>query len=83
MLKGLSITAKSYLLARERGIRFRDLPAWQKRGVGLCWERYETERAQPATEESTVVTRQRIKVAMELPVNDRYLAFIRELIRAA
>ena len=50
----------------ERKINFKDLPSWQKRGVGFYWENYNKDGA----------TRRRLKVDMELPVGDAYGSFV-------
>ena len=38
------------------GINFNELPAWQRRGTGLYWERYERDAVNPRTGEVGVVT---------------------------
>ena len=39
-LERTSVSAKNEVLY-ARGINVNDVPAWQRRGVGLWWERYE------------------------------------------
>jgi len=39
-LRGATTAEKSELLFKY-GINFNDVPAWQKRGVGLYWETYD------------------------------------------
>ncbi len=78
-LKGLSVSAKNELLF-QHGINFNDLPAWQKRGVGLYWEEYDRPAANPATGEKVFARRRRIRRDLELPMKDDYSAFLRKLI---
>ncbi len=47
-------TANKNELLFQHGVNFNDLPAWQKRGVGLYWEDYEKERHNPVTGERTL-----------------------------
>jgi len=79
-LKGKSVAEKNELLF-SRGINFNDLPAWQKRGVGLYWESYEKEAENPKTGKRVTATRRRIKTNLELPMKDDYSAFITGLVR--
>lgn len=78
-IEGMSVAAKNELLF-ERGINFNDLPAWQKRGVGLVWETYEKEGVNPVTGEQTTTTRRRVRVELELPMKDAYDDFVRGVI---
>jgi tRNA(His) 5'-end guanylyltransferase len=41
-LRGMPVAAKNELLF-ERGININDVPAWQRRGIGLYWQTYEKE----------------------------------------
>lgn len=74
-LLGLSVPQKHDLLF-ARGINFNDLPAWQKRGVGLHWEAYQKEARNPKTGEAVVATRRRLAVVDELPLHDAYDTFL-------
>jgi tRNA(His) 5'-end guanylyltransferase len=56
----LSVAAKNELLF-QHGINFNDLPNWQKRGIGLCWETYEEVGANPVTGQSATAARRRIQ----------------------
>jgi tRNA(His) guanylyltransferase len=78
---GLSIAQKNELLF-QRGINFNDLPAWQKRGVGVYWETYEKEAVNPKTGEAVVATRKRLVEEYELPLRDAYDDFILGLLAA-
>ena len=79
-LKGMSVADKNELLF-EQGVNFNDLPAWQKRGVGLYWEQYEREGQNPVTGQSVTAIRRRIRRDMELPMKDQYSQFIRRLVQ--
>jgi tRNA(His) guanylyltransferase len=74
-LVGLSVAAKNEMLF-SRGINFNDLPAWQKRGVGVYWEIYAKDGHNPITGESVEVMRQRLKRDLELPIREDYDRFI-------
>ncbi|WLQ13424.1 tRNA(His) guanylyltransferase Thg1 family protein [Hahella aquimaris] len=74
-LSKVSIANKNELLF-QKGVNFNELPNWQKRGVGLYWEQYEKEALNPKTGESVTALRKRLKVDYELPMKDKYSAFI-------
>lgn len=79
ILKGLSVAEKNEFLF-QKGINFNDLPNWQKRGVGLYWEKYEKQATNPKTGKNVIVERQQIKVDMELPMKEDYSKFIEDRI---
>jgi tRNA(His) 5'-end guanylyltransferase len=78
-LSGLSTVDKNNLLIRY-GINFNSLPAWQKRGVGLYWESYDRQAIHPKTQEEVSARRRRIRRELELPTQEEYSVFIRELV---
>lgn len=78
LLDHQSVAFKNELLF-QRGINFNEVPAWQRRGLGLYWETYEKEGFNPVTQETVTATRRRIKVDRELPIKDDYSVFIRAL----
>ena len=78
-VSGLSTSAKNELLF-QRGINFNNLPAWQKRGVGLYWREEQHQGVNPLKKEATLVTRRRLHTEYELPVGDNYEAFVRQLL---
>ncbi|HEY1011267.1 MAG TPA: tRNA(His) guanylyltransferase Thg1 family protein [Herpetosiphonaceae bacterium] len=80
-LAGLSVAAKNELLF-ERGLNFNDLPAWQKRGVGLYWETYAKTGLNPLTGETVSASRLRLKRDLELPRKDGYEALLRGLLES-
>ncbi len=79
MMSGLSQANKHELLF-QHGINFNDLPTWQKRGSGLYWQEYQKTGYNPKTDEKTIVTRNKIKQDLQLPMKDDYSQFIRELL---
>jgi tRNA(His) guanylyltransferase len=82
ILVGLSTDDKNELLF-QRGINFNDLPAWQRRGVGLYWEIYHKEGMNPETGQPTASKPRRRIVQLDLlPVRDEYDAFIQTLAQA-
>ncbi len=80
-VSGLSTAAKNELLF-QRGINFNDLPAWQKRGVGLYWHDEQRQGFNPSTNETTRVLRRALYTEYELPVGAAYDVFIRQFLMA-
>ena len=78
-IEHLTTAGKNELLF-ENGINFNDLPSWQKRGVGCYWQTYLKEGFNPISNQQVFTERQRIKVNLELPMNEEYSGFIRNLI---
>jgi tRNA(His) guanylyltransferase len=78
-LKNRTVAYKNELLFRH-GINFNDLPAWQRRGVGLYWETYEKEGFNPVLGRKVTAVRRRVKADEYLPMKDAYGEFIRGLI---
>lgn len=74
-LQGIGVAAKNELL-HANGINFNDLPAWQKRGVGLYWESIEKVAENLKTGEEVRVQRRRLAPDYEIPMKDAYDAFI-------
>lgn len=75
-LEGTDMAAKHELLF-ARGINFNDLPAWQRRGIGIYQETFEKTGQDPRTGEATSVTRRRLKVDEELPMREEYTEFVK------
>jgi tRNA(His) 5'-end guanylyltransferase len=69
-------TAKKNELLFSYGINFNDLPAWQKRGIGLHWTTVPKEGSNPQTGEKTTSQRRRIVVNMDLPMREEYETFL-------
>jgi tRNA(His) 5'-end guanylyltransferase len=70
-LKGQTVAFKNELLF-QHGINFNDVPAWQRRGVGIYWESYDKEGYNPKLNQKVTARRRRIKVDRELPVKEEY-----------
>jgi tRNA(His) 5'-end guanylyltransferase len=81
-LDGASTADKNELLFRN-GINFNDLPAWQRRGIGLWWETYQRPGYDPVRDTDVSATRRRITVDRDLPVKDAYRTLIEQLAATA
>jgi tRNA(His) 5'-end guanylyltransferase len=77
-LLGLTVSQKNELLF-QHDINFNDLPDWQKRGVGIHWQEYDKEAANPITKKTVIVQRRRLHRVLTLPTRSAYDAFIRLL----
>lgn len=75
-LHGLGLGDKHELLF-GKGINFNDLPAWQKRGVGLSWERFTKDAVNPRTGEAVQALRRRIATDFELPIGEAFAVHVR------
>ncbi|UOG77179.1 guanylyltransferase [Hymenobacter tibetensis] len=80
-VKGRSVAAKHDLLFGQ-GINYNELPAWQKRGVGLHWEAYAKSGVNPFSQEVVESTRRRLAINHELPVGDAYTDYVCSLLPA-
>lgn len=78
-LRGLSGAAKHDLLF-QHGINFNGLPAWQKRGVGLCWQQHVRAGRNPLTGAVTETLRRELQVEMELPLKEQMGDWVRQLL---
>jgi tRNA(His) 5'-end guanylyltransferase len=79
-LLGLSVAAKNELLFQVKHVNFNDLPRWQKAGVGLTWVDYEKAAVNPMTGETSLAMRRRIQSHFDLPIEDEYSQFVRNVI---
>lgn len=77
MTKGL----KHDLLFEDHGINFNDLPAWQRRGIGLRWEEFPHTGRNGLTGEPITTWRRRIDVLLDLPRGQSYRDMVKEVIR--
>lgn len=66
----------------QHGINVNDLPAWQKRGVGLIWETDDMPGMNPQTDTPVISQRRRLTLIEELPAREAYGAWVRERIDA-
>ena len=64
----------------KAGINFNQVPAWQRRGVGLYWENYDKEGINPQTGAVVVSQRRRIVIDEELPIKDEYSLFLQRFL---
>lgn len=78
-LSGMSTMGKHDLLF-DRQINFNELPAWQKRGTGLYYERNSKETINPVTGQTVVVDRMALYVDSNLPMASAYESFLQEIL---
>jgi tRNA(His) guanylyltransferase len=74
-MEGMAVSEKNELLY-QRGINFNDLPAWQRRGIGVVWENFEKPAMNPKTGQAVTATRRRLRHILDLPMKDEYSALI-------
>jgi tRNA(His) 5'-end guanylyltransferase len=74
-LQGMSLADKNEFLFR-RGINANDLPAWQKRGIGVRWAEVIKDGVNPLTGARVQAIRRRLLVDLELPIRDDYSVYI-------
>ena len=74
-LKGQTVAYKNELLF-QHGINFNELPAWQKRGIGLYWKQIEREGYNPIKKEKVVTLRRELTTDYDLPLGEEYAKFI-------
>ncbi|GIG11610.1 tRNA(His) guanylyltransferase Thg1 family protein [Catellatospora coxensis] len=77
-LDGATTSGKNELLY-QHGINFNELPAWQRRGIGLWWETFERPGHDPVRGVDVTATRRRIRVERELPMKDAYRALVQQV----
>jgi len=73
-------TANQNELLFQRGINFNDLPAWQRRGVGVYWQTDTKIGVDPRTGQTAEAQRRRLHTDLELPLGDEYAAIVRRLL---
>jgi len=78
-LERMRADSKHELLFRH-GINFAELPAWQRRGLGIRWETYEKPGFNPNTGQEVTALRRRLAVDEELPVKDDYAGYVRAIL---
>lgn len=62
------------------GINFNDLPAWQKRGIGIYWKEVSHTGINPKTGEPQSAMRRKLITDLNLPMKQEYDGFIRGLL---
>jgi len=78
-IEGKSVPEKNELLF-SGGINFNDLPNWQKRGIGLYWEKEPRTGYNPKDKIEVMAERNILKVDYDLPMRDEYSDFIEKLL---
>jgi tRNA(His) 5'-end guanylyltransferase len=78
-LDKVSVAERNELLF-EHGINFNDLPAWQRRGIGVRWEDVPQEAIDPRTGAKVTSTRRRLRALFDLAMKDGYDDFVREIV---
>lgn len=78
-LEGKSVAYKNELLFNY-GINYDNLPAWQKRGIGIYWENIEKEGYNPITGKTETATRKLLTINGELPLREDYSNMISDII---
>ena len=80
-IEGKSVPEKNELLF-SGGINFNDLPNWQKRGIGLYWDKELKTGYNPKDKIEVMAERNVLKVNYDLPMRDEYSEFIQELLKS-
>jgi tRNA(His) 5'-end guanylyltransferase len=78
-LKGVSVADRNEMLFKA-GINFNDVPAWQKRGIGVLWETEESVGTDPRSGAPVTSIRRRVVVNYELPMKTEFDALVRGLV---
>lgn len=79
-LVGMSVSKKNDFLFEQAGVNFNELPAWQRRGIGVYKEPMDVSGENPITGDTVTSVRMRNKIDMNLPMKEAYAAFVHELI---
>ena len=74
--------AKFAFLA-EKGIKWDEIPGWQKNGTGLYWTKFTKMGVNPKTQQTVEVERRGIRVEHDLPTRNEYDSFLRDLMTEA
>ena len=77
-LKGVSVADRNEMLFRA-GINFNDVPAWQRRGIGVHWATEEQVGENPKTGAAVTTTRRKAVVDYELPMKTEYEELVRSI----
>jgi tRNA(His) 5'-end guanylyltransferase len=79
-LKGVSVQERHEMLYRA-GINIAsDIPAWQKRGVGVLWRNEEEIGEDPRTKTAVTTTRRRAVVSYDLPMRTEFDDLVRKIV---
>ncbi len=80
MLEGKSVAFKNEFLF-QNGVNFDKLPNWQKRGMGVYWEKCEKQGFNPIKGNEETAERRMLKVDDELPFREEYSDFIASFLK--
>lgn len=78
-LKGVSVADRNEMLFRA-GINFNDIPAWQRRGIGILWEKEEHVGIDPRTGAPHTSSRRRAVVRYDLPMKTEFDELVRGIV---
>lgn len=81
-IEGISTADKNELLFGY-GINFNELPAWQKRGIGVYWKEQPHTGLNPSTGLEVQVVRRKLFADLELPMKAEYENFVLNIIHQA
>lgn len=69
-------TAQQNELLYQHGINFSDIPAWQRRGIGLHWQARLKPGKDPRDGTQATAIRRQLQISDELPIKDDYRAMV-------
>lgn len=78
-LSSKTVANKNELLFNE-GVNYNDLPIWQKRGIGIYWEKSIKKGYNPMKDEEIETTRRSLKVDLNLPLGKEYDLLISSIV---
>ncbi|QWF79540.1 tRNA(His) guanylyltransferase Thg1 family protein [Amycolatopsis sp. CA-230715] len=81
-LHGTTTADKNELLF-QHGINFNDVPAWQRRGIGLWWGTHRRSGHDPVRGAEVTASRRHVHIERDLPVKDEYRALVGRLLGGA
>ena len=79
-LNGMPKGEKHELLFSLGRINYNDLPSWQKRGIGVCWEGVEKTGINPKSGLVNKVIRPQLSIKTELPRGDGWTDFLQKIV---
>lgn len=78
-LKGVSVADRNEMLFRA-GINFNEVPAWQRRGIGVLWVDEPHVGENPKTGAPVTTTRRRAVVSYDLPMKTEFDDLVRRIV---
>lgn len=81
-LRGLLFAAKHDLLHSD-GINYNDLPAWQRRGMALAWQRIPGKAINPVDGIEQSFQRSKLTDYLELPIKAEFAAWVSSIVASA